>query len=130
MRESLFSGREGCMDLTPGKGNDIPVKHYKGEGRVTFLANLDSIRNEVEAGWPLQAVYDRHKDRLNIQYMQFHRYVRKFITGEAPKRQSNRGMDQTDIQKPKLSGKPSLSTEEASKKNLNDATPLSDSELF
>jgi len=118
------------MDQTPGKGNDIPVKRYKGEGRVRFLANLDSIRNEVEAGWPLQAVYDRHKDRLNIQYMQFHRYVRKYITGETPRQQNMKGMAQPDVPKPKSLGKPSPSTEESPKKNLNDATPLSDSELF
>ena len=118
------------MDSTPGNGNDNPVKRYKGEGRVSFLANLESIRNEVEAGWPLQAVYDRHKDRLNIQYMQFHRYVRKFITGDAPKRQRNRGMDQTDMQSSKQPGKPSPVIEESPKKNLNDATPLSDHDLF
>ncbi len=118
------------MDQTPGKGNDIPVKRYKGEGRVSFLANLDSIRNEVEAGWPLQAVYDRHKDRLNIQYMQFHRYVRKYITGETPRQKNMKGMDQADIQKPKHPEKFSPPTKEAPKKNLNDATPLSDSDLF
>ena len=116
------------MDKTPGKGNDAPTKRYKGEGRVSFLAHLDSIRQEVEAGWPLQAVYDRHKDRLHIQYMQFHRYVSKYIKGEASPTPAKTGMDTANLEKalPKMQPPKAM----APKKSLTDATPLSDSELF
>jgi hypothetical protein len=116
------------MDKTPGKGNDAPTKRYKGEGRVSFLAHLDSIRQEVEAGWPLQAVYDRHKDHLNIQYMQFHRYVSKYIKGEVSPTPTKSGMDTAALGKalPKVQPPKAM----APKKSLTDATPLSDSELF
>lgn len=113
------------MDQTPGKESTTPTKRYKGEGRVSFLANLDSIRKGVDEGWPLQAIYDRHKDRLNIQYMQFHRYVRKYITGEPSQKKNSTGIDQSEFSKAKISV-----PKEHPKKNLNDATPLDDSELF
>ncbi len=116
------------MDKTPGENSMASARHYKGEGRVSFLANLESIRNEVEAGWPLQAVYDRHKDRLNIQYMQFHRYVQKFIKGESPKKPVKNGMSSSGLDIPAYKQK--ASAPPSTKKNLNDATPLSDSELF
>ncbi|WP_373533421.1 TraK family protein [Vampirovibrio sp.] len=115
------------MDKTPGENSTASARHYKGEGRVSFLANLESIRNEVEAGWPLQAVYDRHKDRLNIQYMQFHRYVQKFIKGESPKKPVKSGMDSSSMEVPVYK---QASSTPSHKKHLNDATPLSDSELF
>jgi hypothetical protein len=63
----------------PPENENGSKKRYKGEGRVAFLACLPSIREMIQAGWPLQAVYDRHEERLEIQYMQFHRYVAQFI---------------------------------------------------
>jgi hypothetical protein len=57
----------------------FPLRRYKGEGRVAFLANLESIRGMMERGWPLMAVYDRHAQYLGIKYTQFHRYVSKYI---------------------------------------------------
>jgi hypothetical protein len=106
---------------------DTSKKHYKGEGRVSFLANLESIQKEVIEGWPLQAIYDRHKDRLSIQYMQFHRYVNKYI-----KAKTNGSSLETD--KEKFSHPPTpksyTSTKYLPKKALSDPTPLTDSELF
>lgn len=69
--------------------NATAPKRYKGEGKVAFLANLSSIRTLIEEGWPIQAVYDKHRDKVNIKYMQFHRYVSKYIkdapAGNGPK---------------------------------------------
>jgi hypothetical protein len=41
-------------------------KRYRGEGRVSFLAHLGTIREQVESGWPVQAIYDNHKHVLDI----------------------------------------------------------------
>jgi hypothetical protein len=109
------------MDQTPGESSQ---KRYKGEGRVAFLANLESIRQEVEAGWPLQAVYDRHKDKLNIQYMQFHRYVTKYVKGKTEKTTK----EVAEVKQPR--SEPQSKPVPTIKKPLNDATPLSDEELF
>lgn len=61
----------------------FPARRYKGEGRVAFLANLESIREMMESGWPLQAVFDRHAKYLGIKYTQFHRYVSQYIQAKA-----------------------------------------------
>ena len=106
------------MDKTPG--NNSEKKRYKGEGRVAFLSNIESIRKEVDAGWPLAAVFDNHSDKLNIQYMQFCRYVDKFIRGKNPE-QSKSGSKEIAKTKTPAAAQP---------KQLNDATPLADSDLF
>lgn len=108
------------MEQTSGEKKT--VRRYRGEGLVSFLANLDSIRREVEAGWPLQAVYDRHQDRLSIQYMQFHRYVTKYVKGQTPPQKSKSAVSQKADPLAKELPEPV--------KRLNDPTPLSDSELF
>lgn len=105
------------MDKTPG--NHSP-KRYKGEGRVAFLANIESIRKEVEAGWPLAAVYDRHSDKLNIKYMQFSRYVDQYIRGKSPEKTKPAPKE---ILKPKA-------PVETKPKPLNDPMPLADDDLF
>lgn len=111
------------MDKTPeGK----TPKRYKGEGRVNFLAHLESIREAVQAGWPIKAVYDQHQDRLIIRYAQFIKYVDQYIKGKEPT-------------KPKLvhasiPPKPKASfpnePRDIPTKSIQDATPLPDSELF
>ena len=66
------------MDQSSPEGKPS-TKRYKGQGRVAFLANFEKIQNLVEAGWPLQAVFDQCQDGLGIQYIQFRRYVRQYI---------------------------------------------------
>lgn len=51
----------------------------KGVGRVTFIAHLAEITAELEAGWPLKAVYENRQGRLGISYAQFARYVDRII---------------------------------------------------
>ncbi len=53
---------------------------HRGIGRVAFLAHLDAIRNGVEEGWPLTALYEKHQGELVITYSQFARYVARYIT--------------------------------------------------
>jgi hypothetical protein len=51
----------------------------KGIGRVAFIANLDEITAELDAGWPIKAVYDKRADRLGLSYVQFTRYVDQIV---------------------------------------------------
>lgn len=45
----------------------------KGVGRVAFIAHLAEITAELDAGWPIKAVYKNRKDRLGMSYTQFTR---------------------------------------------------------
>lgn len=51
----------------------------KGFGRVAFIAHLAEITAELDAGWPIKAIYDNRKQRLGVSYVQFTRYVDQFI---------------------------------------------------
>lgn len=54
-------------------------RRMKGIGRVTFIAHLAEITAELDAGWPLKAVYENRQGRLGISYAQFARYVDRII---------------------------------------------------
>lgn len=65
------------MPKTPGE-----KKRLKGAGRVAFLARIDEVRKEVAEGWPLVAIFDRHKGQLGgLSYSQFTRYVQRYVNG-------------------------------------------------
>ena len=51
----------------------------KGVARVAFLAYRAEIQAELEAGWPIKAVYERRAEKLGMSYQQFHRYVTAII---------------------------------------------------
>jgi hypothetical protein len=61
------------MNPPPGR------RRVKGLGRVAFIANLQEITAELEAGWPIKAVYDKRVARLGMSYAQFARYVDQII---------------------------------------------------
>lgn len=63
------------MAELPGK------RRMKGVGRVAFLAHRAEIEAELEAGWPIKAVYEKRADKLGISYQQFARYVDSIIRG-------------------------------------------------
>ncbi|EEJ6365847.1 TraK family protein [Escherichia coli] len=63
----------------------VRERHYRGAGRVAFLARLDDIRKLLDAGHPLRAIYKDFADHLGIGYPQFTRYVGKYIRTEAGK---------------------------------------------
>lgn len=52
-------------------------------GRVVFLAHLDEIKAEIDAGWPIKAAFLKRADRLAMSYAQFARYVDTIIRGNA-----------------------------------------------
>jgi len=54
-------------------------KHRKGEGLVTFIANIDKFQKLLNAGYPQRSIYDKHEDTLGFSYSQFNRYVHKFL---------------------------------------------------
>jgi hypothetical protein len=54
-------------------------KKWKGIGRVTFLAHIEPIREQLEAGWPRIAIHQKMEAELDISYPQFLRYVREYI---------------------------------------------------
>lgn len=62
-----------------------PEKRRKGEGRALFLARVDVIRTEVQQGWPVKTIYERHKSDLYMSYPQFWRYVSSLILKREPK---------------------------------------------
>lgn len=51
----------------------------KGVGRVAFIAHLETITTELDAGWPIKAVYERHAAELSMSYAQFARYVDQIV---------------------------------------------------
>jgi hypothetical protein len=51
----------------------------KGVGRVAFIAHLAEITAELDAGWPIKAVYANRRDRLGMSYAQFTRYVDQIV---------------------------------------------------
>ena len=53
----------------------------KGMGRVVFLAHLDEIKAEIDAGWPIKAAFLKRADRLAMSYAQFARYIDTIIKG-------------------------------------------------
>lgn len=54
-------------------------KRMKGVARVAFIAHLDTIAAELDAGWPIKAVYEKHSASLNMSYAQFARYVDQIV---------------------------------------------------
>src|SRR5580692_10752779 len=58
-----------------------------GVGRVAFFARIDEIRTELAQGWPLTAIYARHKSALGISYGGFWRLVVRHAADSRPTRQ-------------------------------------------
>jgi hypothetical protein len=67
-------------------GKSPGPKRMKGVARVAFLAHRAEIEAELEAGWPIKAVYEKRADKLGMSYQQFHRYVTAIIRGQSPTR--------------------------------------------
>jgi len=55
-----------------------------GIGRVAFLARIDTIKAELAQGWPLTAVYARHREALGIGYWGFWRLVARYAADARP----------------------------------------------
>jgi hypothetical protein len=98
------------------------AKKYRGDGRVSFLAHLESFKKEIQEGWSIQAVYERYADKLDISYPQFVRYVRRYITGPVSE------PEQAKPEKSSKANRPAPVKEP--KTRLSDSASLPDSELF
>jgi hypothetical protein len=68
-----------------------PPKRIKGLGRVAFLAQRADIAADLDAGWPLTAIYARRAGKLGISYAQFARYVDQLIRRSDHTRTTDRG---------------------------------------
>ncbi len=71
----------------PGAGSDKPPAKEWGVGRVAFFARIDAIRAELAQGWPLTAIYARHKAPLGITYSGFCKLVGRHAADARPTRQ-------------------------------------------
>jgi hypothetical protein len=58
----------------------------KGVGRVAFMAQLADITTDLEAGWPMKAVYRKCAEKLGISYAQFARYVDQIVRRQHARR--------------------------------------------
>jgi hypothetical protein len=54
---------------------------------VAFFARIDAIRAELAQGWPLTAIYARHKAPLGITYSGFCKLVGRHAADARPTRQ-------------------------------------------
>lgn len=54
----------------------------RGHGRIAFIAHLEKFREQLQAGYPMRAIYDENKVELGIGYPQFTKYVARFIGTE------------------------------------------------
>src|SRR5579863_7824068 len=70
----------------PDAGSDKPPTKEWGVGRVAFFARIDAIRAELAQGWPLTAIYARHKAPLGITYSGFCKLVGRHAADARPTR--------------------------------------------
>lgn len=56
-----------------------PKKKRLGAGRVAFLARVGAIKEMIDEGHTMAAVYEKYSSQLEISYSQFVNYVNKFI---------------------------------------------------
>ncbi len=61
------------------------ARKRKGDGRAAFLSHLDRIKAHVVAGRPMVQYFEEHADALGIGYIQFTRYVERYITAKQEK---------------------------------------------
>lgn len=52
----------------------------RGMGRVAFHALRETIRTELDAGYTVAMIYERHQEALPISYEQFRTYIARDIT--------------------------------------------------
>jgi hypothetical protein len=58
---------------------ESPKKKRLGAGRVAFLARVGAIKEMIDEGHTMAAVYEKYSSQLEISYSQFVNYVNKFI---------------------------------------------------
>lgn len=59
--------------------DDTP-KTRRGAGRVAFHALREIIKTELEAGYTVRMIYERHQEAIPVSYEQFRAYIARDIT--------------------------------------------------
>lgn len=54
-------------------------KQAWGFGRIKFLEKFSLIEKAKLSGWPLSMIYREYQDELNITYVQFTKYVKRYF---------------------------------------------------
>ena len=52
----------------------------RGMGRVAFHALRETIRAELEAGYTVAMIYERHREAIPVSYEQLRAYIARDIT--------------------------------------------------
>lgn len=64
--------------------NRAPAR--RGLGRVAFHALQETVKAEIDAGYTVRMIYDRHREAIPVSYEQFRAYIARDITGTAGSR--------------------------------------------
>jgi len=116
-----------------------PKKKRLGAGRVAFLARVGAIKEMIDEGHTMAAVYEKYSSQLEISYSQFVNYVNKFIRKkQEPKqtesRESHARTNTTNITSPSATKieKSSTTENEGGRDFTNDAEERAkrDEDLF
>jgi hypothetical protein len=67
---------------------DPPTEKRWGEGRVAFMAHLDRIKTQLEAGQTARVIWESLPGNLGISYSNFARYIAKHIRSPANDRKA------------------------------------------
>jgi hypothetical protein len=82
---------------------ELPPRPTRGLARVTFRANADTIRTELEQGWTAKAIFERHNARLGIMsYRQFLRHILQELGPDVGRSAMARSPPHRDPQPPPL----------------------------
>lgn len=63
-----------------------PPPARRGMGRVAFYALRETVKAELDAGYTVRMIYDRHREAIPVSYEQFRAYIARDITGTAGSR--------------------------------------------
>lgn len=59
---------------------DGTSKTRRGAGRVAFHALRETIRGELEAGYTVRMIYERHQEAIPVSYEQLRAYIARDLT--------------------------------------------------
>jgi len=79
--------------------NESARTPMKGDGKVIFMAHLETFKKLLAAGHQQRRVFETHVNELGISYSQFNRYVNQYIgeknSGEHQKESHKQRQQQT-----------------------------------
>ena len=77
----------------------------RGAGKVAFWARRESIKQMLDDKYTMTATFLAHKKELNIEYQQFRRYVKEYLS------EPQEGKKKQAIVKPEAKQKGKTTTE-------------------